>query len=340
MLETTGLRRHLVSTALSTLRSVGAFSIARHSQRRTNKLLILCYHGLSLADEHEWRPDLYISAEQFRQRLTCLRDLKASVLPLGEALSRLRKGTLPPRSVTLTFDDGFYDFAVHAAPVLSKFGYPSTVYLTTHYSNYRLPINNLVLDYLLWKTGQSSVSLPEYGLPEAMPVAGHADRQKLVQHIRQWMEHHDLDTAARDEVARNIAERLGVDYADILRRRMLQILSPEDVSKIVRAGVDVQLHTHRHRMPLEQALFNREIEDNRGRIFELTGKMPVHFCYPSGIYAPEFFAWLKSCGVQSATTCEKGMAVQNSEMMRLPRVLDDSNMPMLRFESVVSGLMV
>ncbi len=333
-------RRKLISTALGALRSVGAFSLAGDSRHRKNSLLILCYHGLALEDEHEWRPDLYITAEQFRQRLHCLRNLKASVLPLGEALVRLRSGTLPARSVTITFDDGFYDFLQHGAPALTEFGYPATVYLTTHYSNYRLPINNLVLDYLLWKSGRSTIALPDYGLHEQVDVRGLVNRLKVVQHLRHWMQERNLDTTAKDGVARTLADHLGVSYEEILRRRMLQILSPDEVAEIAKSGVDVQLHTHRHRMPRDQALFNREIDDNRRQIQDMTGKVPVHFCYPSGVYSPESFAWLKGRGVESATTCEKGLALKTSEMLKLPRVLDDSNMPMLRFESVVSGLLI
>ena len=41
------------------------------------------------------------------------------------------------------------------------------------------------------------------------------------------------------------------------------VWTPEQVSEIVRGGIDVQLHTHRHRTPSDAALFKREIEDNR-----------------------------------------------------------------------------
>lgn len=340
MYSQTPWRRKLVSTALRTLRSVGAFSLAGDSLRRQNRLLILCYHGLSQSDEHEWAPDLYMTAAQFRQRLSCLRASRASVLSLDEGLFRLRNGTLPTRSVTITFDDGYYDFLAHAAPALSEFGYPATVYLTTYYSKYRLPVYNLVLDYIFWKSGRGTIALPDHGLDEEMDLRDLANRQKVVQHLRRWMDDRRLDTAAKDDVARSLAERLGVNYQEILQRRMLQILSPDEVATVAKNGVDVQLHTHRHRMPHDHALFDREIDDNRQQILAMTGKVPVHFCYPSGVYSPRFFAWLKGQGVESATTCDKGLARQTSEMLKLPRVLDDTKMPMLRFESVVSGLLV
>ena len=66
-----------------------------------------------------------------QRRLEVLRRLDCSVLPLGEALARLYRGELPPRAVALTFDDGYFDFKARALPLLRRFGYPATVYVTT-----------------------------------------------------------------------------------------------------------------------------------------------------------------------------------------------------------------
>ena len=338
--EKIGFRRKLVASAFETLRSVGVFSLAGRSRRRRGSLLILCYHGISLRDEHIWRPDLYVTAEQFRDRLACLREQNASVLGLEEALLHLRSGTLPPKSVAITFDDGFYDFAEQAAPALGEYNYPSTLYLTTHYTNYQLPISNLALDYILWKSGLQTVTLPEYGIAHPALIAGAQARFAAVLKIRDHLDLQGVDTAGKDEAAARLAHRLHVDYSAMRRSRMLQIMNPREVRQVSGEGVNIQLHTHRHRMPREETLFIREIEENRNRIAALTGKTPSHFCYPSGAYSPGFAGWLKKCGVVSATTCEKGLALPSSESMRLPRVLDDSRLGTARFESILSGLFV
>ncbi len=334
------LKKKLAKTTLRSLRSCGAFSIAGNSLLRRSNLLILCYHGLSISDEHRFAPHLYITPEVFRQRMQALRDTGASVLPLDEALARLKTGSLPQRSVVITFDDGFFDFKKQAVPILSEFGFPCTLYLTTHYCHYRFPIIDLILGYLLWKSAKRSISLPEVGIARSLPIETDAERQVVVKHLLRWANRKQLSTTAKNEMAAMIAERTGIDYQSILNKRILQILSPGEVKETMDAGIDIQLHTHRHRTPKDYGLFTREIEDNRREIIEFTGKTPSHFCYPSGQYSPEFFRWLQGCGVESATTCDSGLVSRRSGEMKLPRVLDGSGMDLLRFESLLSGLFV
>ena len=317
---------------------MGVFSIVKRSQWRKQRLLILCFHGLSIEDEHEWLPHLFITPERFRQRLACLRSMNAHVLPLGEGLARLASGSLPEASVVLTFDDGFFDFSQHGVPLLSEFGFPCTLYLTTHYVRHRYPLANLALDYVLWKSRRSSIRLPEYGIEADVSIASYVERQKVVWQILKQAAARGVSTAGKDEIVSSIAERLEVDYQQILNRRILQLLNADEVANVARQGIDIQLHTHRHRTPSDRELFMRELRDNRREIQEMTGTNPVHFCYPSGNYSEQFFAWLGECGVQSATTCERGLATRAANPLLLPRVLDDSTTDLLRFQSFVSGL--
>src|SRR5271166_1102193 len=172
------MRRSWKLAALRQLRAAGVFSVAARLRRR-NTLLILCYHGISLADEHEWEGGLYITPALFRHRLEVLRNLNTNVLPLGEGLERLQAGTLPPRSVVLTFDDGFYDFHRHAVPLLREFGFPCTIYLTTYYCDYKLPIFNLMASYLLWKSGRAGIATGEGRVREVERLVRQTEREQL-----------------------------------------------------------------------------------------------------------------------------------------------------------------
>ena len=223
----------------------------RRSQWRKQRLLILCYHGISIQDEHEWLPHLFITPEHFRRRLDALRAMSATILPLGEGVARVRSNSLPETSVVLTFDDGFFDFLQHGVPLLSNFGFPCTLYLTTHYVNRRYPIANLALDYVLWKSRKTSIRLPAYSIETEMPIGSYAERQKVVWRILDQANARNVSTAGKDEIVRSVAEHVDVDYQQLLDRRILQLLKPEEVTEVARKGIDIQLHTHRHRTPVD-----------------------------------------------------------------------------------------
>jgi peptidoglycan/xylan/chitin deacetylase (PgdA/CDA1 family) len=332
------VRKAVKSAGLGVLRSTGVFSVSARSGRRQKQLLILCYHGISLRDEHLWAGSLYMTPALFRSRLELLQMMRANVLPLGEALERLDAGTLPPLSVAITFDDGFVDFYQYAAPLLREFSFPSTLYLTTHYCRYRMPIFNLLASYLFWKSNQSTFEWPEIGY-SAVPIDTEYNRAAAVSKLMKWCSEQHLGTPEKDDLGRRLAARLGFDYGDLVQSKLFQIVSEEQASELHRTGIDLQLHTHRHRTPRDQKLFAREIEDNRARLVEITGgENPVHFCYPSGDCDTQFVPWLRESGVISATTCQAGIAQVRSHPLLLPRLLDGEQVSALEFESWVSGV--
>ena len=142
----------------------------------------------------------------------------------------------------------------------------------------------------------------------------------------------------KDVVATSLAKQLNVDYEEVLEKRILHLLNPDEVKQLAADGVDVQLHTHRHRTPLDRELFLREIEDNRMRIEAMTGQLPSHFCYPSGHYHPLFSRWLQEAGIKTATTCEAGLASLESDPLLLPRLLDGSGRSSVEFAGWLSGV--
>jgi peptidoglycan/xylan/chitin deacetylase (PgdA/CDA1 family) len=324
--------------ALRLLKNAGAFARVRDSRWRSERLLILCYHGVSIEDEHEWRPSLYMPPAMLRERFESLRSGGYQVLPLGEAVERLYKKDLPPRSVVLTFDDGGYDFYRQASPILLEFGYPATIYQTTHYSDYPRPIFHVAASYLLWKRQGEVIQPPkDLGLVSPMDLRSDASRRQIVEQIVELSEREALTGYREDEYLQRLATFLGFDYTTFVVKRLLQIMHPQEISQMARAGFDIQLHTHRHRTPLDETLFRKEVADNRKRIFEATSRTPEHFCYPSGHYETRFIPWLEHEGVISATTCDPGLASRDSHRLLLPRFVDTMAQPLYLFESWLSG---
>ena len=284
------------------------------------RLLILCYHGISLEQEHEWRPPLFMTPEVFRGRLEILRRGGFSVLPLADALRGLYAGDLPERSVAITFDDGNFDFYAKAYPLLEEYGYPATVYLTTYYADHELPVFHLICSYVLWKHRRAVVSARDLlGAQVTLDLRTPEGRDWALAAVVEFADREELSAREKDQLARSLAALVGEDADALWEKRVLQLMNPDEVAELAGAGVDFQLHTHRHRSPVDRSLYRKELRDNRGSIQQKTGSLPVHFCYPSGVYRSEFLPWLNEERIESATTCDPGFASPSSDPLLLPR---------------------
>ena len=282
---------------------------------------------------------MYMPLHIFRSRLQQLKDSRCNILPLDQATELLYANQLPDRAVAITFDDGTADFSQRAFPLIQEFNVPVTLYLTTFYSQFQRPVFDLTCAYLLWKGKDQTLDLKQLtGDDLKLDLRVEAEREtarlKVLSHARDRR----LSAEEKDELAAALARSISVDYGRLLDLRMLHMISADEVRELNAKGVDIELHTHRHRVPKDRELFINEIEDNRKRIQALTGKRARHFCYPSGINDPAFLPWLEEADVRSATTCEIGFASRESHPLLLPRFLDNASLTSIEFEGWLTGI--
>lgn len=101
------------------------FDSPTQSRRR---LLILGYHAVSPMR----RGHAAVSESDLRSHLGYLKGRGYAGLTISEAERRRADGTLPSRSVVVTFDDG-YASTLRAVPVLKEYGFPGTVFVVTSF---------------------------------------------------------------------------------------------------------------------------------------------------------------------------------------------------------------
>ena len=96
--------------------------------RLSHQLPILGYHRVgALKGDHV--PT--VSADAFERQLACLVRHGYRVLSLDEVADGLDRGQAPPRrSVAITFDDGYEETATVVWPLLKRFGFSATVFVT------------------------------------------------------------------------------------------------------------------------------------------------------------------------------------------------------------------
>jgi len=324
---------------LGTLRLASATGLSRRlrdSSWRQQRLLIVCYHGVSRYDEHEWDGTVYITAERLRARMQLLRQERCNVLPLAEAVSRLRNGSLPPRAVTITFDDGYHDFYSVAFPIIESFGFPVTLYLTTYYVEYNRPVFDLMCSYLLWKgRRQQSLHWPEvFAHSCALDTAG---RKEATAAIKEFAFSGKLSGLEKDQLLARLAGQLDIDYEALCHKRLLHLIKPEEAKALAARGVDLELHTHRHRVYQSREATFAELDENRRRLETYTKDPPQHFCYANGISSPEYVEYLTAYGMRSATTCFPGLCTAHTHPLLLPRLVDTMAIADVEFSSWLAG---
>jgi len=121
-----------------------------------------------------------------------------------------------------------------------------------------------------------------------MDLRTEATRQAIVTALMNLSAEQNLSALEKNEVACRLADLLGIDYAGLVKKRILQLMGAQEIGELSRDGVDFQLHTHRHRMPKDESLFQKEMEDNRACLRGMPKRKPYTFCYPSGFYSHQF----------------------------------------------------
>lgn len=75
-----------------------------------------------------------VKPEDFKTQMDWLYQKKYNVISLSKLVDIVKlKEKIPPKTLVLTFDDGFKDNYFNAFPILKKYNFPATIFLTTDF---------------------------------------------------------------------------------------------------------------------------------------------------------------------------------------------------------------
>jgi len=96
--------------------------------RRTRAVPILMYHKIGAVANNAW----WVPTGVFERQLRALRNQGYSTVLPDDIINHHKAGKrLPPKSIMITFDDGYRDSLALAEPLLKKYGFRAVVYLIT-----------------------------------------------------------------------------------------------------------------------------------------------------------------------------------------------------------------
>lgn len=320
-------------------------SLARSLQKRWRKArlafqpraLVLLYHRVADA---ETDPQLLcVSPGRFDEQLAALRR-HCPVLSLAALREAQERGTLPPRSVAVTFDDGYADNLLAAKPILARHEVPATVYVTTsavgtaaefwwdELERILLAPPALPSSLALVVGGQERRwELPASDAPVArgwsvLDPGAPTPRQRLYADVAKLL--HPLDAPARAAALASLRAWAGLPAAG---RPTHRAMTAAEVAALADGGlVEVGSHTVTHTLlsALDPAAQRREIAESKATLEGWIGRPVASFSYPFGYrrsYGPDTVAMVREAGFRDGCSNFPGVVTASTPRFELPRFL-------------------
>lgn len=239
-----------------------------------------------------------------------------NVLPLDEAVVRLKTGTLPARAASITFDDGYADNVTHALPILQRHGLPATFFIATAYLDGGRMFNDTVIEAIR-RTRHERLDLSSLGLGEHDMGSDQA-RTRAIGHILPRVK--PLPADQREDTVARLSE-----LADSGQLPDDLMMTTEQLRSLHAAGMGIGAHTARHPIlaGMDEQAVRKEIAEGRACLETVLGEEIRLFAYPNGKpgqdYLPEQTAIVRELGFDAALSTQPGVAVNASDHFQLPR---------------------
>lgn len=188
------------------------------------KAIILMYHNIDKPPKGTRIPNLYVTPRMFTFQMWYLKIAGFKVVTIQDILASVSEGDIKINLAAITFDDGYLDFYEHAYPVLTDYGYPSTVYVVSGLvgkdSVWDSLNENFVKPLMDWKTikeiSRNGVQIGSHAKthPQLTTLSGNMLKEELIgskreleEHLNQTIEHFcypygDCNARVREEVGK------------------------------------------------------------------------------------------------------------------------------------------
>jgi peptidoglycan/xylan/chitin deacetylase (PgdA/CDA1 family) len=237
------------------------------------------------------------------------------VLPLNEAVARLKAGTLPARAAAITFDDGYADNYRVALPILQRHGLSATFFIATGFLDGGRMWNDTIIETVR-ASATPTLDLSSLGLGLHGLASIDEKRAAISSLIKQIKYQPDSD---RITITNRIARLANVSPPDNL------MMTSAEVRAMRRAGMQIGAHTVSHpilaKLPDDQAI--SEIETSKRFLEELLNEKVGLFAYPNGKLDQDYTARtveiVGSLGFEAAFSTNWGVSGYTDDLLQVRR---------------------
>jgi len=280
---------------------------------------IFSYHGVveEPLDLQDW---CFLEASEFRWQMeNLIRNF--DVIPLSEAIGRLKNNTIDGPTAVMTFDDGLQNNYDVALPILRELKVPATIFLTTGLMGSDDTLWNCRLLDALAKTTAPAFQWNgnRYRLES---TAAKASASVKIQRRLKAFPQPELMAELR-VILLALGASPDARIPSDSPYRMLGIDSIERMSEsgLIEFGAHSESHAILSLLSTEEC--RREINLSIEAVERMTGKPCRLFAFPNGRaqdYNDDCLKILEECGIQAAVTAIRGCNDRTTPPLELQRI--------------------
>lgn len=239
------------------------------------------------------------------------------VIPLEDALIRLRQGSLPPRAACITFDDGYPDWLTGVVPVLERHGAHATFFITSgQFEGVPMWHERILHAVAAAPPDVPPIQLQEVGGP-AIAIGQAEKRREAVRQLDRLVKYQTPEL--KERLLQQLEQHTGADVGQV------PVMTVESLRAIHARGFGIGGHAVSHpilRLCTPDEAY-REIAGAREAL-EAIIRAPVRaFAYPNGVpdrdFSAEHVAMVKRAGYTAAVTTHSGAATRATSAFQIPR---------------------
>lgn len=251
------------------------------------------YHRVARVDRDPWR--LAVTPAHFDEHLSVIRT-RFRPWSLGELADALEHGSVPRRSVVVTFDDGYRDNVLVAKPLLERYELPATVFVVSAYVD---SDRDFWWDELVELAQRAS--LPELDnlreLRERLRPLPHAERLAALDALR---------------------ERAGIERPPATLTPTSEDITSLAATELIEVGAHTATHAYLPDLRREARL--EEISSGKEALDRLLGRATESFSYPHGGFDTTTAELVQESGFRRACAGMLGPVTASTPLFAIPRI--------------------
>lgn len=294
-------------------------SLYSYYRKRVKSPIVLFWHDVSHHASQEVEGESFPTKLFERQIKYLVRHYE--VISMDEYHKRYKEHSFSNREIVITFDDGYHNNLLVAAPILKKYNLPFTVFISANNVETRRRFYVSIPRLVIIGAKLEEVNIPQMSYRKTL----HTDKERIqcANEIEYKIKYFPHDKAV--SISKHLISLIGRNRFDDLCRQYPngELLSWEDIKKLANDyNCTIGSHCLDHcvcHCNQHHDLVSHQIIDSKALIEKRTGLKCNYFAYPNGDHTP-FSDSIVEKNYKLGFTTERIPAYTNTNLASVGRI--------------------